>query len=327
MYSQTPEELRKQADLLFDQGKFVEATPLYSKILAQQPRDYEVNFRYGTCLLYNSHNKEEAIRYLSYAVKGADIDKRAFYYLGRAYHLNYQFNEAIIQYEKFKSVANPAQIKTLEVDQQILACKNGKKLLSNVTDMIVIQKTEIRAEDFYEIYKLNNIGGTILVTDEFQSKMDKQNGHRAIIHFPANSPAIYYSSYGEDGSTGLDIYVKRKLPDGKYSQAQKVQGGVNTTFDENYAYMHPDGKYLYFCSKGHNSMGGYDVSGAHTMKAPIRLVLLKTWILPSAHPTMIFSLWSTALTAAPILHRPVKARTEKYLCMKCVLTAYRSRLR
>ncbi|MBI3134418.1 MAG: hypothetical protein HYZ14_07035 [Bacteroidetes bacterium] len=259
VYSQTPEELRKQADLLFDQGKFVEATPLYSKILAQQPRDYEVNFRYGTCLLYNSHNKEEAIRYLSYAVKGADIDKRAFYYLGRAYHLNYQFNEAIIQYEKFKSVANPAQIKTLEVDQQILACKNGKKLLSNVTDMIVIQKTEIRAEDFYEIYKLNNIGGTILVTDEFQSKMDKQNGHRAIIHFPANSPAIYYSSYGEDGSTGLDIYVKRKLPDGKYSQAQKVQGGVNTTFDENYAYMHPDGKYLYFCSKGHNSMGGYDV--------------------------------------------------------------------
>ncbi|MBK9192281.1 MAG: tetratricopeptide repeat protein [Crocinitomicaceae bacterium] len=209
VYSQTTEELRKQADAYFEAGQFVQATPIYSKLLAQTPRDYDINFRYGTCLLYNSHNKEEAIRYLSYSVKGPDIDKRAFYYLGRAYHLNYQFNDAIIQYEKFKSVANPAQLKEFAVDRQIIACKNGKKLLSNVTDMIVIQKTEIRYEDFYEIYKLNNIGGTILVTDEFQSKIDKQKGHRAVIHFPANSPGIYYSSYGEDGTTGLDIYVKK----------------------------------------------------------------------------------------------------------------------
>ncbi|MBK8924815.1 MAG: hypothetical protein IPM74_02650 [Crocinitomicaceae bacterium] len=253
------DELRKQADALFEEGKFIEATPLYSKILAQQPRDYEINFRYGTCLLYNSHNKEEALKYLTYAVKGTDVDKRVYYYLGRAYHLNYQFNEAIIQYEKFKSVATPNQLKDLAVDQQILACKNGKKLLGNITDIIVIQKTEIKAGDFYELYKLNNIGGTILVTDEFQSKIDKQKGHRAIIHFPSNATGIYYSSYGEDGNTGLDIYVRKKLPDGKYGSPQKVQGGVNTGNDEDYAYMHPDGKYLYFCSKGHNSMGGYDV--------------------------------------------------------------------
>jgi len=258
-YAQTLDEMRKQADAYFEKGQFVEATPLYSKILAQQPRDYDVNFRYGTCLLYNSHNKSDAIRYLSYAVKGTNIDKRAYFYLGRAYHLNYQFNEAIIQYEKFKQVASPQMQKDFNVDTQIQACKNGKKLLANITSMIVVQKTEIKKEDFYEIYNLNNIGGSIIVTSDFQTKLDKQKGHRPVIHFPANAQAIYYSSYGEDGSTGLDIYVKKRLPDGKYGQAQKVSGGVNTVLDEDYPYMHPDGTYLYFCSKGHNSMGGYDV--------------------------------------------------------------------
>jgi hypothetical protein len=258
-YSQTLEEMRKEADLLFEQGKFVEATPLYSKLLSNAAKDPDLNFRYGTCLLYNSRTKSDAIKHLSFAVKDPTIDKRAFFYLGRAYHLNYQFNEAIVQYEKFKAVATPTQLKEFQVDQQIQACKNGKKLLSNVTDMIVIKKTEIKKEDFYEIYDLSNIGGTILVTDQFQSKLDKQRGHRSVIHFPANSPGIYYSSYGEDGSTGLDIYVRKRLPDGKFGEPQKVQGGVNTGMDEDYAYMHPDGRYLYFCSKGHNSMGGYDV--------------------------------------------------------------------
>jgi Tol biopolymer transport system component len=34
---------------------------------------------------------------------------------------------------------------------------------------------------------------------------------------------------------------------------------VNTEFDEDYPFLHPNGKTLYFSSKGHNSMGGYDV--------------------------------------------------------------------
>jgi ABC-type Fe3+-hydroxamate transport system substrate-binding protein len=52
---------------------------------------------------------------------------------------------------------------------------------------------------------------------------------------------------------------------------------VNTEFDEDYPFLHPNGKTLYFSSKGHNSMGGYDVfkttydDATQTWSKPINL--------------------------------------------------------
>jgi len=260
--AQTRAEIEKAADELFEEEAYLEAGKLYLKLITDQQRrkDHDLNFRYGTCLLKGEGEKKtEAISFLSYAVKKPSIDDRAYFFLGNAYQYNYQFDLALKQYNKFKKEASSSLQKKYRVDNNIKACNNGKKLLSNVTDMIVLKKTEIKAENFYDLYKTNDIGGTILVYDEFQTKYDKKVGHRPIIHFPKKSPFIYYSSYGEDGSTGLDIYVIKKLPNGKWSKSQKIIGSVNTFQDESYPYMSPSGKYLYFSSKGHNSMGGYDV--------------------------------------------------------------------
>lgn len=256
---ETLEEKKARADEFFKAKNWSEAESIYAAVIFDSPKNHDLNFRYGTCLLYGSKNKDEAIKRLRFSITGQGIDKRAYYYLGQAYHLNYQFNEAIKHYTTFKNMATPAEMKELDVNTDIKACEFGKKLLANVTDMVVLQKTELKSERFYDLYKLNDIGGTLLITDAFQSKLDKKNNHRPIIHFPVNSPYIYYSSYGDDGSTGLDIYVKKKLPGGEWSLEQKVRGQVNTELDEDFAYMHPNGQYLYFCSKGHNSMGGYDV--------------------------------------------------------------------
>lgn len=256
---ETLDEKKARAAELFKDKKWSEAESLYASIISDSPKSHDLNFRYGTCLIYGSKNIQDAIPRLRYAVTGAGIDARAYYYLGRAYHLNYQFNDALKQYNKFKDMATPNLLKDLDVETDIKACTYGKRLLSTITDMVVIQKTELNADNFYDLYKLDDIGGTLLVTDVFQTKLDKKRNHRPIIHFPSESPYIYYSSYGDKGETGLDIYVKKKLPGGEWSLAQKVRGQVNTDKDEDFAYMHPNGQYLYFCSKGHNSMGGYDV--------------------------------------------------------------------
>jgi hypothetical protein len=34
---------------------------------------------------------------------------------------------------------------------------------------------------------------------------------------------------------------------------------INTIYDEESPYIHPDGKTLYFSSKGHTTMGGFDI--------------------------------------------------------------------
>ena len=99
---ETLEQKRERADAFFDEKNWSAAEALYASIIADAPTNHDLNFRYGTCLLFGSKNKEEAIKRLRFSLTGAGIDKRAYYYLGRAYHLNYQFNEAIKNYQKFK---------------------------------------------------------------------------------------------------------------------------------------------------------------------------------------------------------------------------------
>ncbi|MFN5846496.1 MAG: hypothetical protein ACK46O_12385, partial [Flavobacteriia bacterium] len=207
---------------------------------------------------YNSNRKQEAIRYLGYAVNDPAVLPEAYYFLGRALHLNYQFNEAIKNYQAYLEKRSGTG-KLYDAERDIQMCQNGKRLMTTISDIIVSDKKEISIDKFFRIYELKDIGGSLLVTAEFQTKFDKKNNHTPLIHFPQNPSVIYYSSYGENGSNGKDIYVRRKLPDGSWGLPQPIPGNVNTKFDEDFPYMHPDGNYLYFSSKGHNSMGGYDV--------------------------------------------------------------------
>lgn len=257
--SQTEIELKEKANSLFNNESYVEATSLYLRLLSLQPRDYSYNYRYGTCLLYNSDRKQEAFKYLNYASKGENVEKEVFYFLGKAYHLSYQFQKAIQYYENYKKLAGENAVARLDVDRQIEMCKNGKQLLNNLTKLIVISKQQISISDFFRLYNLNNIGGTLLITQDFQSKTDKKNNQVPLIHFPDNPKMIFYSSYGDNAKTGLDIFVRKRLPDGSWSLPQLILGDVNTKYDENYPFLQAGGDYLYFSSKGHNSMGGYDV--------------------------------------------------------------------
>ena len=71
--------------------------------------------------------------------------------------------------------------------------------------------------------------------------------------------SMYFSSDRPGGFGGLDIYVKKKLPNGKWSDPQLLPEEVNTASDEEYPFVHPNGSILYFNSKGHENVGGYDV--------------------------------------------------------------------
>merc|ERR1711991_147756 len=57
-----------------------------------------------------------------------------------------------------------------------------------------------------------------------------------------------------------DIYVAEwDAEEEEWIDPQRLPEEVNTKYDEDGIYVHPDGKTIYFSSKGHNTMGGYDV--------------------------------------------------------------------
>ncbi|MCH2224405.1 MAG: hypothetical protein MK066_06505, partial [Crocinitomicaceae bacterium] len=252
-------DLKEQADKLFENEQYVDATPLFLQLISLNPKDVDYNFKFGTCLLFNANRKNEGLKYLNYAVKQPDVDIRAFYFRGKAFHLNYQFEDAKKMYRAYLSKRGKKD-KRYSVERDIQMCDNGKRLLTTFTDIIVSEKKEIDESKFFRLYHdMQSIGGDILIAERFQSKLDKKKGHVPVVHFPKNAKAVYYSSYGDNESSGLDIYIRKKLPDGSWGIPHRVPGSINTQYDENFPYLHPNGNYLYFSSKGHNSMGGYDV--------------------------------------------------------------------
>lgn len=70
---------------------------------------------------------------------------------------------------------------------------------------------------------------------------------------------IYFTSDRPGGFGGRDIYRIRRLPNGEWSLPLNLGAQVNTAEDEDAPFMHSDGVTLFFCSKGHSTMGGYDI--------------------------------------------------------------------
>jgi outer membrane protein OmpA-like peptidoglycan-associated protein/tetratricopeptide (TPR) repeat protein len=77
-----------------------------------------------------------------------------------------------------------------------------------------------------------------------------------------NRNRLYYLSDKSSGtSKGYDIYYSSKMNNSntEFAAAQSVGTEVNTKLNEGSVFIHPNGNLMYFCSEGHNSMGGYDI--------------------------------------------------------------------
>lgn len=69
---------------------------------------------------------------------------------------------------------------------------------------------------------------------------------------------IYFASERLGGYGGLDLYRTQKK-NGVWQTAQNLGPTINTVYDEDSPYIDPNNTTLYFSSKGHSSMGGYDI--------------------------------------------------------------------
>lgn len=75
----------------------------------------------------------------------------------------------------------------------------------------------------------------------------------------ADEKMIFFERDAPEGYGGRDIFVSKKNKEGKWEEPVNLGVPINTEYDEDGVFFHPDGKTLYFSSTGHNSMGGYDI--------------------------------------------------------------------
>lgn len=75
----------------------------------------------------------------------------------------------------------------------------------------------------------------------------------------ADERTLFFVSDRPGGQGARDIYMCRRLPNGKWSQPINLGPPINTPYDEDGPFFHPDGKTLFYSSNGPNSMGGFDI--------------------------------------------------------------------
>ncbi|MCW3086607.1 MAG: hypothetical protein JWP12_3973 [Bacteroidetes bacterium] len=84
--------------------------------------------------------------------------------------------------------------------------------------------------------------------------------HESSACYSPDGKSVYFVSDKPDGSLGdRDIYISTKDAKGRWDVPVNLGPTINTQWGEEGAFIHPDGKTLYFSSQGHNSMGGYDI--------------------------------------------------------------------
>ena len=187
------EELKKAAQTFFDEENYIDALPLYSQLLSLYPKDPDYNYKYGASYFYGNREKENALKYLRFAITKPNVNPQAFYFLATALHHEYLFAEAELNYNRFKEKGIAQDIEKFQVNRKIEMCKNGVTLIKSMTDIGVLVKKEIKATDFFRSYDLRGIGGKIIVKpDEFKTKIDLKKNEPTIIHLGENPIMVVF---------------------------------------------------------------------------------------------------------------------------------------
>lgn len=231
-------ELQEEADYYFENKDYKKAYVDYDKLFAQNPKDVNYEFRLGYCCLFYPEKKARAIEIfedLKRTQKSADVN----YYLAKAYHINYRFDDAINSYNAYLAAIGTKikdADKPLVEDAKLglMNCENGKELVAkkviadikNIGAPVNTEESEyvpvISTDESILIYTYvgkNTTGGRL--NDDLK---------------PDNTEAGYYHE---------DIYIAKKINDSTFSAGQSISDVINTKGNDAAIALSPDGNYLY----------------------------------------------------------------------------------
>jgi len=257
----TEDELISSAGKLFFSNSYKDAMPLYAHLVSVYPDNVDFNFRYGVCALYSMRDdKDISIKYLSVAENRNYNNPELNYYLGLAYHYDQDYAKALKYYNSYLNGTSGNLQRKEEVLKSVNSCLNGLSLSGKNLIEEIINKTTFEKDNFHRGYYADDLNGTLIVKPEiFKSNIDKEREALTFVYLSEPQGTCYFSSYGQEENGNRDIYKSVLQENDEWSEPEKLSSTINTTYDEDYPVLVDNGMTLYFCSKGHNSLGGYDV--------------------------------------------------------------------
>lgn len=286
-------------DTYYSQGTifFKQAIDPYLEANKFNPNNALLNFKIGQCYLY-SNFKLKATPFLEKAKSlNASVDPTLSFYLGRAYHLDMQWDKAIAEFSIFQKNGNaggdPEMLATAA--KSINECYAGKELsqkpirvfIDNLGKEVNSQYTDygpvISADESVLLFtsrRPNTVGGRIDpgLNEYFEDiyisykQADGKWSSAANMGEPVNTDDHDANSgLSADGTKFLiyigknngDLYESELLGD-KWSKPEAMNKNINTDkFHESSACYSPDGNSVYFVSDKPDGLGSRDIWISH----------------------------------------------------------------
>ena len=257
-YAQSVTAIKKRADAAFEKKEYENAKVDYRQLPAQNQKNLELNYKYATCI-YFTEDIKNARKYFDFilAKKDAVFPLETYYYIGKIYQHQYYFETAIQQFNRLKE-KDPKLALSLDVQAEINACQSALAGMKDMRTLQVIKKSQPYGEAFYDHYTFLDDTYSFYKASEVFSKENSKHQYEPIYAFKRGMKFRVFASYGPE-SPNLDVYIQQKNAANEWDKPIKIQGTVNTIQEEVYPFFDAENGYLYFSSKGHETMGGFDL--------------------------------------------------------------------
>ena len=194
----------------------------------------------------------EKLEYVIDTVTGGVADLEGILEKTGKMHKDYRFNEALDIYSRLiADVSDSVQLQRIE-DEAILT-QNSINMIDFCSSPVVVAKERFSLEDFFLFYPLED-GSWRPVPNQLDTA-----GNGSIVpamYLPEGNDTFYYSVQDESGIRNICKTVKQ---DTVWSVPELLGENMTTSSDEIFPMLSPDGKALYFSSKGLYGIGGYDL--------------------------------------------------------------------
>ena len=258
-------ELKNTTQAFYSEGNYSDALAGYSVLSAKYPGDVMYRYYLGVCLVKLNRNLDEAIEHLYYA-SSRGVPEDSYFYLGLAYHRDYNFTEAKKFFTRFEREGSRQQQKDLNVKHYINSSLSAADITAFYNPYKVLNVVFINLEDSTQFTQVKMRGGNLSrKPNRFFRDFEDRKDLTSLMFLPEKTNKgdyVYFAGYSASGKDGSQLFRVKKTNGRMWSDPQALKS-LNSEMDEILPYFDPIESDLYFASDGRDGIGGFDLYKSH----------------------------------------------------------------